>query len=204
MTFIESRHRPSRAAPEEFPQGQQTMMFYHVNALFDLHQSNVSLGASVASLWLDKLEKNQAIAFKAAKDYAATTQKAAAAIAANRDLSAVLPMQAELMHEPVLQFTHFWQSVMAEMQNHESTAADGFRVAARQWQSNCADSTESFANHPWVVHAYKQWVDAASLTWEPLTTAARQMFEGASRNGFTATGRASEADSARAASHPRT
>lgn len=175
------------------------MMFYDASALLGLHQANVKLGASAANLWLEKLEKSQAIALEAARNYADTAQKAAAAIATNRDLSALFPMHAELMQEPIAQLTHFWQSVMSEMQNQESTAAEGFRAAARQWQSSCAESMDSLSSHPWVANTYKPWVDAASLAWGPLATASQQMFHAAPQHEAPS----SEADGARAAGRPR-
>ena len=140
---------------------------------------------------------------KAVKDYTASTQKAAATLAANRDLSALIPLQAELMHEQSAQATHFWQNVMAEMRNNESTAVDDLRLATREWQASCADSMDGLADHPWVAHTYKQWVDAASLTCEPLSAASRQMFEWPFRHGFPANGRSAEAGSTNASVRPQ-
>lgn len=179
------------------------MMFYDASALLGLNQANVKLSASAANLWLEKLEKSQAIALEAARNYAATAQKAATAVATNRDLSALFPMQAELMYEPIAQLTHFWRSVMSELQNQESTAAEGFRAAAREWQGSCVDSVDSLANHPWVAHTYKPWADAASLAWGPLATLTRQMFHGAPQHAAPATKHSSEADGARTAGRPR-
>ncbi|HWX67378.1 MAG TPA: hypothetical protein VNZ27_13230 [Rhodanobacter sp.] len=178
-------------------------MLYDINALFGIHQTNVKFGVSIANLWLGRLDRNQALALKAAEDYAASTQKAAAALAANRDLSALIPLQAELMREPTAQLTHFWQDVMAEMQNSDSTAVDDWRVAAREWQARCVASMNSHSDHPWLAHLYKQWVDAASLTWEPLSAASRQMFEWPFRHEFSATAvRSPEADNAHASARP--
>ncbi|WP_266169121.1 hypothetical protein [Dyella subtropica] len=171
-------------------------MLYDPNALFGIYPVNVNLGVSIANLWLEKLDRTQALAMKAAKDYTASTRKAAATLAANRNLSALMPLQAELMHEPIAQFTHFWQAVVAEMQNSQSTAVDDLRLAAREWQASCADSMNSLADHPWVAHAYRPWVDAASLTWEPLSANWRHMFTQPAAH-------ASETEDAHASARPR-
>ncbi|WP_266159458.1 hypothetical protein [Dyella silvatica] len=138
---------------------------------------------------------------KVIKDHTASTQKAVTAIAANRDLSALIPLQAELMHEPIAQFSQFWQNVIVEMRDSESKSVSDFRHAAQQWQASVANSTDSFINHPWVAHGHRQWIDAASLTWKPLSDNARQMFNWPFQREFSAGGHAAETPAAQASAH---
>lgn len=178
-------------------------MLNDLNPLFGIPQANVNLGVGIANLWLETLDRNQALVTQAIKDSVASTQKATTTIAANRDLMALLPLHAELMHEQAAQFTHFWQKVMADVRHGESAAANDLRNAAREWQASCSDSMDSLTNHPWVAHAYKHWVDLASQTWEPISAAPRVMSYWPFSHGLAAHGKSSAATGATDSARPQ-
>lgn len=147
------------------------------NALRDIHQANLDLGMKVTNLWLENLNRARGLALKAAEERVTSTHKTVAAIGAAKDLTTLVPLQAELMREQMAQAGNFWQSFLTESQSNQQAVLDDFHAAVQGWQTRCAKTLERASNTAPLADVCQQIAGAAGLAYQPLSAATQQMFD---------------------------